>query len=105
MILAVPACAVTFENVALVSVYDGNTIEVTLPGVHPLFGEGIAVRIRGIDSPEFRGKCEAEKAKAIIARDFINGFLKAAQQIVLKNVERDTFFRLVADMEADGQDH
>ena len=37
---------------------------VNIPGVHPLLGNEIGIRVRGIDTPEIRGKCEFEKRKA-----------------------------------------
>jgi endonuclease YncB( thermonuclease family) len=53
------------------SVYDGDTINVTIPfdwiGTHFKLG----VRIEGIDTPEIRGKCEYEKQLAVEARDFL----------------------------------
>ena len=61
---ATPAWATTFENVTWLHCYDGDTCTFTLPGIHPFFGEKISVRIRGIDTPEIRGQCEAEKRKA-----------------------------------------
>jgi len=104
VILAVPAWATTFEKVTLVSVYDGDTITVTLLGVHPLFGERIAVRIRGIDTPEIRGKCQEEKEGAIAARDFLRELLARAARIDLVDVMRGKFFRIVATVRADGVD-
>lgn len=52
----------------VVSVHDGDTIIVD---AYPWPGMTIRinVRVRGIDSPEIMGKCEAEQKAAIIARD------------------------------------
>ena len=58
-----------FPNVTYHRCYDGDTCVVSLPDVHPLFGEKISVRIAGIDTPEIRGKCDQEKALAKEARD------------------------------------
>lgn len=55
-------------------------------------------RVRGVDTPEIRGRCEAEKTKAREARDYVAGLLAAAQQIELRNVARGKYFRLVADV-------
>lgn len=55
-------------NADVVRVYDGDTIIVD---AHPWPGMTIRihVRVRGIDSPEIRGKCAAEKKAARLARD------------------------------------
>ncbi len=98
---AAPAWATTFENVTWLRCYDETF---TLPGVHPFFGEKISVRIRGIDTPEIRGKCEAEKRKAKAARDFLRNLLRNASRIDLADVERGKYFRIVAIVEADGVD-
>lgn len=84
--------------------YDGDTCTFTLPGVHPFFGERISVRIRGIDTPEIRGKCEAEKQKAKAARDFLRNLLRNAGRIDLVDAERGKYFRIIATVQADGRD-
>lgn len=91
-----------FRGVEYVSCYDGDTCKFNIPEVHPLLGEKISVRIRGVDTPEIRGKCS--KAKAIIARDFLRKLLASAKTIALRNVGRGKFFRLIADVHADGVD-
>ncbi|WAP70646.1 hypothetical protein [Jiella pelagia] len=47
----------------VVKVRDGDTVEVEA-FVWPMQSVHVAVRLRGIDAPEKRGKCEAEKAAA-----------------------------------------
>jgi len=67
----------------VVSVYDGDTIKVIArpwPGV----SVETSVRVDGIDTPEIRGKCEAEKALAIEARDAARAFV--GQSVALKNI-------------------
>ena len=75
LLLSLPAWATTFENVVLVRCYDGDTCTFNLPGIHPFFGKKISARIRGIDTPEIRGKCAAEKRKAKAARDYLRALL------------------------------
>src|SRR3990167_1058007 len=84
--------------------YDGDTCTVSLPGIHPLFGERIDVRIAGIDTPEIRGRCPQEKAKALSARELVNEALARAGQIDLEDLGRDKYFRIGARVMADGQD-
>lgn len=101
---AVPAWATTFEGATWLRCYDGDTCTFTLPGIHPFFEEKISVRIRGIDTPEIRGKCEAENQKAKVARDFLRNLLRGAQRIDLVDAERGKYFRIVATVRADGVD-
>lgn len=82
----------------LVSVYDGDTFTCHIDGLHPLIGESIGVRIRGIDTPEMRDERANIKAKAIQARDYLRRRMVTAEKIELRNVERDKYFRILADV-------
>ena len=90
------AHAYDFKNVTYIRAYDGDTITVTIPGTHPLFGERISIRVEGIDTPEIRGKCQQEKDLAYEARDFVRQILSQSQSIDLKDAERGKYFRVVA---------
>ena len=70
-------------------VTDGDTFRARVeiwPGIETV----TAVRIRGIDTPELRGKCQAEKDKAIAARERLRALL-AAGPVQLSQVEPDKF--------------
>ena len=84
------------------SVYDGDTFRADISNIHPLIGENIAIRVAGVDTPEIRGKCDTEKALAIEARDFVKSKLNNSTNIILKNVQRGKYFRIVADVYIDG---
>ena len=86
----------------LVAVYDGDTFTCDLEGLHPLIGERIGIRIRGIDTPEMNDDRPDIKSKAITARDYVHKRLVTAHKIILRNVERDKYFRILADVEVDG---
>ena len=86
----------------LVAVYDGDTFTCDLEGLHPLIGERIGIRIRGIDTPEMNDDRPNIRDKAIAARDYVHKRLVTARKIVLRNVERDKYFRILADVEVDG---
>lgn len=90
------------KPVELVRVYDGDTITVNIPDWPPIVGHEIGVRIRGIDTPEIRGKCEIERQMAITAREIVSNILTNAQFVELHNISRGKYFRLVADVYADG---
>ena len=83
--------------------YDGDTITVTIPGVHPLLGDKISVRVRGIDTPEVKGKCQKEKDLARTGQRLVESILKNAKAVTLENVGRGKYFRIVADVVADGK--
>ena len=92
-----------YQGAVYVSNYDGDTIKFDLPGLHPIIGKKINIRVNGIDTPEIRGKCEQEKYSAEQAREMVADILKDAEKIDLKNMERGEYFRIAADVFADGE--
>ncbi len=92
-----------YEGAIYVRNYDGDTITFNLPGLHPIIGEKISIRVNGIDTPEIRGKCEKEKYDAKQAKEMVTDILKDAEQIELKNMERGKYFRITADVYVDGE--
>jgi micrococcal nuclease len=76
----------------------------SLPGLPPLFGDHILVRLKGIDAPEMKAKCPREAQLARDARDLARQVLSEARQIVLRGPERDKYFRILSRVEADGND-
>lgn len=89
----------SMSDVSVLSCYDGDTCRFNIPGVHPIIGDNIAIRLDGIDTPEIRGRCLKEKQLAREARGFINGFfqdLSEKDRIDLMNLKRGKYFRLVA---------
>ena len=92
-----------YEGAIYVRNYDGDTITFDLPNLHPIIGNKIAIRVNGIDTPEIRGKCDKEKYDAKQAKGMVEEFLKDAERIDLKNMGRGKYFRIVADVYADGE--
>ncbi len=95
--------ATMFRCVRYLKNYDGDTITIQIPDVHPLLGDAIAVRVRGIDTPEVKGKTQCERDRAIEARDVVAAVLSKARRIDLKDIGRDKYFRIDADVVADGK--
>ena len=93
----------TFRCVSIVDNYDGDTIRVNIPDVHPLFGEKIGVRLTRINAPEVKTKNECEKRLAAKARDYVTKRLESAKQIDLTILSRDLYFRIGADVLLDGK--
>ncbi len=93
----------TFRCVKYVKNYDADTITVDIPNVHPLIGHRISVRVRHIDTPEIKGKLPCEKEAARTAKRLIENQLKNAKRIDLENVDKDKYFRILADVVIDGK--
>lgn len=86
----------------VVSVYDGDTFKVNIKEYPTILGEKISVRVNGIDTPEIKGKCLQEKELAQKAKKVATYMLKNATVIELRNMQRGKYFRIVADVYADG---
>ncbi|CAB5194780.1 COG1525 Micrococcal nuclease (thermonuclease) homologs [uncultured Caudovirales phage] len=62
-----------------------------------------AVRLRGVDTPELRGKCASEKAAALAAKERLTSLL-ASGRVTLSRVEPDKFAgRVDAEVTVDGK--
>jgi endonuclease YncB( thermonuclease family) len=107
MLFVSPSLAQTsfeFAQVVYHTCYDGDTCMVSLPGVHPFFGDHILIRVAGIDTPEIKGKCEREILLAKEARNFLREVQGKAYSIQLIKAHRDKYFRINARVLADGID-
>jgi len=99
--------SVTVDEV--VSFTDGDTFTATINDWPPIIGERIPVRIEGIQAPERRSRCdtEAEKARerqlAADARIYLVERLRGAETVELRQIERGSFFRIIAEVWADGE--
>jgi len=85
------------------SIYDGDTFRANIADWPPIVGERIKVRINGIDSPELRARCDNEKRQARAAKQWLVAKLRSADVIELRHMERGKYFRIVADVYADGE--
>jgi endonuclease YncB( thermonuclease family) len=82
----------------VVKVYDGDTITVATPldGTRaPIYH--FSVRLRGIDSPEIRGKTPEEKAAATKARDALSAKI-LNRMVFLQNIDTEKYGRVLADV-------
>lgn len=94
---------VTFRCVKYLKAHDGDTITVEIPNVHPLIGHNISIRVNGIDTPEIAGHGACERQRAREAQELVQKTLATAKRIDLVNVQRDKYFRILADVMADGK--
>lgn len=97
---------IKFEDIKVdevTSIYDGDTFRVNINSYPKVIGYRMAIRVNAIDTPELRGKCKKEKQLARKAKQLTVSILRGAKQIELRNVQRGKYFRIVADVYADGK--
>ena len=87
-----------FEDVSIASVYDGDTFKINLNCSLAVYCEKVPVRVRGVDTPEIKGKTAREKNLAQKAKEFTKEFL-SVRPISLFNCGRDKYFRLLCDVQ------
>ncbi len=90
-LLAAPAAAETWTVKLRAGVgYDGDTLWILVPELPgPL--RRMSVRVLGVDTPEIRGKCEAEKRKAADARAFVLRVFQGAATVTLDVIGWDKY--------------
>lgn len=71
-------------------VYDGDTFYSELCSLpKPL--KDVSIRIMGIDTPEIRTTCLAEKAKGYEAKAYLESLLAGQSEVLVKNVDWDKY--------------
>jgi micrococcal nuclease len=85
------------------TIYDGDTFFANIKDYPPIAGDHIAIRVKGVDTPEMKGDCEREVELARKAKQFTVTFLRSAKTIQLKNLARDKYFRIDADVYSNGK--
>ncbi len=82
--------------------YDGDTIYISMPQL-PGKLENMSVLVLGVDTPEIRGQCKAEKDAALLARTFLNKTLLEASKLQFCSVHHGKYGgRIIADVLVDG---
>jgi len=102
----VDAVGKTYSSVVVdevTSIYDADTFRVNIKTWPDIIGQGISIRVQGIDAPEIRGKCKVEKQAALRAKQFTVSVLHNARRIELRNIQRGKYFRILADVWVDGK--
>ena len=87
----------------VLSVYDGDTFKVAIDTYPAIVGEEIGIRVSGIDTPEIRSKSAPEKALAQKAKAEATKMLTNGKIVELKNMRRDKYFRILAEVYVDGE--
>ena len=88
----------------LVRVRDGDTFVINIEGIPEVFGKEIAIRIRGIDTPELDDSRKEIKEIAYKAKFELEDLLYSSKKIVLYDLGRDKYFRVLASVKADNID-
>ena len=91
-------------TVEVVRVVDGDTLVVNLPCQVSIVCTAMPVRLRGIDTPEMKGKCPKERQAALKAQEILKLLVLGAKTVRLERIGRDRYFRLDGDIVADGVD-
>ena len=87
----------------LLRVIDGDTFACDIDEHSAIAGKNISIRIRGIDTPELRSKDPEERQSAALEKQRLSGLLHSAHIIELRNIDRDKYFRIDADVYLDGE--
>jgi endonuclease YncB( thermonuclease family) len=87
----------------VVSIYDGDTLTVDISGWPPVIGDGISVRVGGIDTPELKDKRDEVRALAYDARSLVVQWCEVGSRVELRRIRRDKYFRILADVWCQGR--
>jgi micrococcal nuclease len=85
------------------TIYDGDTFTATINSWPAIAGKNIGIRVSGIDTPELRGKCRKEIELARAAKKMTVGMIRSAKVIELRQMRRDKYFRIDAEVFVDGK--
>lgn len=89
LLLASSIRAEVMTDALVTGAYDGDTLSVEADIWPALVWVG-SVRVLGMDTPEIRGQCEQEKARAILARDHVRTLL-TDKTVRLTDVDNDKY--------------
>ena len=90
-----------YDNITdfeIVKVRDGDTFVINVKNIPDVFGEEIAVRIRGIDTPELNDERDEIRKISIQAKEELERLLYSGEKVVLYDLGRDKYFRLLANV-------
>lgn len=85
-------------------IYDGDTFNVDIDKWPTIVGKNIGIRINGIDTPEKTDHNPKIRRLSQSAKSEVESMLNSASTIELRNIHRDKYFRINADVFADDID-
>ena len=86
------------KDFIIIKVIDGDIFIIYIPNIPDVFGKNIAVRIRGIDTPELNDKKEEIRKISIQAKEELERLLYSGNKIILYDLGQDKYFRLLASV-------
>ena len=87
----------------LLRIIDGDTFRCDIDEHSAIAGKNISIRLRGINTPELRSRNEDERKSANLEKQRLSDLLNNARVIELRNIDRDKYFRIDADVYIDGE--
>ena len=87
----------------LLRVIDGDTFRCDIDEHSAIAGKNISIRLRGINTPELRSRNPEERKSANLEKQRLSDLLNNARVIELRNIDRDKYFRIDADVYIDGE--
>lgn len=84
-------------------VIDGDTFRCDIDEYSAIAGKDISIRIRGVNTPELRDKDPEIRKSAYAEKEHLEQLLSNARIIELRNLGRDKYFRIDADIYIDGE--
>ena len=106
----VPVSDININSGYVSDYYDGDTFFIDLPGIHPVFGKRLPIRVYGADTPEIRSSCKDEVAKyrettyAKIVAEYTKLKILNSKKIDLIDISRGSRFRVIAKVYIDDKD-
>ena len=82
---------------------DGDTFRCDIDKHTPIAGKNISIRLRGINTPELKSKAPELRKSAYEEKERLERLLTSAKVIELRNLGRDKYFRINADVYIDGE--
>lgn len=92
-----------FRCVQYVRNYGAARIIFNINNVHSIIANNLSVQVSGLRAPRIDGKAKCEKTLASKGQKFSHDFLKQAKRIDLKNISRGEYFKINAQVIADGK--
>jgi endonuclease YncB( thermonuclease family) len=103
LISALPAFGADL-TVKVIRVVDGDTLRVRLVDPAPEILRVHLVRLRGVDAPELHDQRTEIRAKAKAAKAWLDARVHDDDELILIDVEKDKYGRLLASVRVGGQD-
>lgn len=92
LLIALPAAAAEYYP-KFIQAYDGDTLTLEIDGRRD------HLRLAGVDSPEIKGKCQAERDLALRARDFTRTWaMRSDLTLTTGKREREKYGRLLGEL-------